>query len=560
MELISLKNLEGISKALIILLLTILIVMPAAIIILTSIYPDSKLDICAPFLILSDGEIKKVFINTILLGFLVVIMSTVFAMPLAMIMVKTSIRKHKRLEVIFMIPFMTPPYIGAMGWILFMQPNGYYDEFINLPINLNEHFFSLSGMVIIMSLQTFPFLYLILKNALIKIGGSREEAAYIHGGKSFYTFRRVVLPLLLSSYALGALLVFIKAIAEFGTPATFGRKIGFFVLTTEIHQYISSWPIDFSKATSVASMLLTICLGIWYVSSLVNRRYSYNLVSGKGMREKVYKLKFWQNLLAWSYVIGIFVISIGVTYFSILAASIMKLRSGGISISNFTFEYYTKLLSFDSQGMEALLNTLVLSIAATCICAILGTVLAISINKSKKLSEKIIDLFTILPNTIPGIVMVVGLILFWNSSWMAIPIYNTYGMVILTYVVLFLPYTVQYVKASYVQLDESLFNAGKVLGGSRIYVLRRIIVPLLIPGILAGWMMTFMISIRELVAPLMILPPSMSTASTYIYAQFEQGNLSLGMAMAVICVIITLIMLITINKVSDMLKLGGTIQ
>ena len=554
------KNLEGISKALIILLLTILIVMPAAIIILTSIYPDSKLDICAPFLILSDGEIKKVFINTILLGFLVVIMSTVFAMPLAMIMVKTSIRKHKRLEVIFMIPFMTPPYIGAMGWILFMQPNGYYDEFINLPINLNEHFFSLSGMVIIMSLQTFPFLYLILKNALIKIGGSREEAAYIHGGKSFYTFRRVVLPLLLSSYALGALLVFIKAIAEFGTPATFGRKIGFFVLTTEIHQYISSWPIDFSKATSVASMLLTICLGIWYVSSLVNRRYSYNLVSGKGMREKVYKLKFWQNLLAWSYVIGIFVISIGVTYFSILAASIMKLRSGGISISNFTFEYYTKLLSFDSQGMEALLNTLVLSIAATCICAILGTVLAISINKSKKLSEKIIDLFTILPNTIPGIVMVVGLILFWNSSWMAIPIYNTYGMVILTYVVLFLPYTVQYVKASYVQLDESLFNAGKVLGGSRIYVLRRIIVPLLIPGILAGWMMTFMISIRELVAPLMILPPSMSTASTYIYAQFEQGNLSLGMAMAVICVIITLIMLITINKVSDMLKLGGTIQ
>lgn len=560
MELISLKNLEGISKALIILLLTILIVMPAALIILTSIYPDSKLDICAPFLILSDGEIKKVFTNTILLGFLVVIMSTVFAMPLAMIMVKTSIRKHKWLEVIFMIPFMTPPYIGAMGWILFMQPNGYYDEFINLPINLNEHFFSLSGMVIIISLQTFPFLYLILKNALIKIGGSREEAAYIHGGKGFYTFRRVILPLLLSSYALGALLVFIKAIAEFGTPATFGRKIGFFVLTTEIHQYISSWPIDFSKATSVASMLLTICLGIWYVSSLVNRRYSYNLVSGKGMREKVYKLKFCQNLLAWSYVVGILVISIGVPYFSILAASTMKLRSGGFSISNFTFKYYTKLLSFDSQGMEALLNTLVLSIAATCICAILGTALAISINKSKKLSEKVVDLFTIIPNTIPGIVMVVGLILFWNSSWMSIPIYNTYGMVILTYVVLFLPYTVQYVKASYVQLDESLFNVGKVLGGSRIYVLRRITVPLLIPGILAGWMMTFMISIRELVAPLMILPPSMSTASTYIYAQFEQGNLSLGMAMAVICVIITLIMLITINKVSDMLKLGGTIQ
>jgi iron(III) transport system permease protein len=487
-------------------------------------------------------------------------MTTIFALPLAVIMAKTSLRKHRWLEVVLMIPFMTPPYIGSMGWILFMQPNGYWDQFVKFPINLSEHFFNLFGMVIIMSLQVFPFLYLILKNALVKIGGSKEEAAYIHGGKSFYTFRKIILPLLLSSYALGALLVFVKAIAEFGTPATFGRRIGYYVLTTEIHQYISSWPIDFPKATSVASMLLTTCLVVWYISSIVNRRYSYNLVSGKGVREKVYKLKLWQSFLAWLYIVLILIMSIGIPYFSILVASVMKLRSGGLSIDNFTFDYYIKLLSMNSEGMKALINTLALAFEATCICVILGTILAISINKSKKLLEKVIDLFSLLPNTIPGIVMVVGLILFWNSSWMPIPIYNTYGMVVLTYVILFLPYTVQYVKANYVQLDESLFNAGKVFGGKNYYILRRITLPLLVPGMLAGWMMTFIISIRELVAALMILPPSMQTASTYIYSQFEQGKLSLGMAMAVICVIITIIMLLAINKVSGMLKLGGTIS
>lgn len=559
MELMILKNFEGIWKSLIILLLIVLIVIPASLIILTSIFPENKLDIYTPFLNLFKEEIRIVFKNTIVLGILVVLMTTIFALPLSIIMAKTSVRKHKWLEVILMIPFMTPPYIGSMGWVLFMQPNGYYEQFIHLPINLSKHFFNLFGMVLIMSLQMFPFMYLILKDALIKIGGSKEEAASIHGGRSFYNFRKIVLPLLLSSYALGALLVFVKSISEFGTPATFGRKIGYFVLTTEIHQYISSWPIDFSKATSIASMLLTICLIVWYISSLVSRRYSYNLVSGKGTKEKIYKLKIWQSIMVWSYIVLLLATAIGVPYFSILTASIMKLRSGGLSVSNLTFDHYIKLLSIDSAGMEALLNTLGISMCATCICVVLGTIFAITINKSKKLSEKIIDLFSLLPNTIPGIVMVVGIILFWNSSWMVIPIYNTCGMVVLTYVILFLPYSVQYVKANYVQLDESLFNAGKVFGGKNLYNLRRITVPLLMPGMLAGWMMTFIISIRELVAPLMILPPSMQTASTYIYSQFEQGKLSLGMAMAVICVLITIIMLLVINKVSGRLKLGGTI-
>lgn len=556
---IILKHLKGIGKALIILLLIVLVVIPISFILFTSLFPNNKLDVTAPFLTFFKGDIRKTFINTIVLGIMVVLATTIIALPIALIMAKTSLRKHRWLEVILMIPFMTPPYIGSMGWILFMQPNGYFEQFIKLPFKLSHHFFNLFGMVLIMSLQIFPFLYLLLKNTFAKIGGSKEEAAYVHGGMGLYTFRKIILPLLLSSYALGALLIFVKSIAEFGTPATFGRRIGYYVLTTEIHQYTSSWPIDFPKATSVASLLLTTCLIVWYISSVVSRRYSYNLVSGKGVRERVYTLKLWQNLLAWLYIIVLLIISIGIPYFSILVASLMKLRSGGLSLNNLTLNHYIKLLSWNSSGMNALLNTLGLALIATCICVILGTIIAITIKKCRKFSEKIIDLFSLLPNTVPGIVLVVGLILFWNSSWMPIHIYNTYSMVVLTYVVLFLPYTVQYVKANHLQLDENLFNAGRVLGGKTHYIMRRIMLPLLIPGMLAGWMMTFIISIRELVAALMILPPSMQTASTYIYSQFEQGNLSLGMAMAVISVFITIIMLLAINKVSSMLKLGGTI-
>lgn len=551
---IGLNHYKRFGMTLAILLLLMLVVVPLFFIFLTSILPNGSLNLLAPFLIFIEKGLRKTFFNTILLGVLVVVGTTLFALPLAWILSKTAFRKHGWLDVVLMIPFMTPPYIGSMGWILFMQPKGYFEQFIPIVGNPSSYFFNLWGMVFIMSLHMFPFLYLILRNALLQVSGSIEEAAFVHGGKALYSFRRVILPLLLSSYAMGALLIFVKSISEFGAPATFGRRIGYYVMTTEIQKYTSSWPIDFSTATSLATVLLSTCLIVWYVSSTISRRFTYNLVSGKGSRGMVYVLKLWQTCVAWIYIIVLLTIAIGVPYFSILAASIMRLRGGGLVWQNLTLIHYEKLLAWGSEGMEALMNSLSLSLFVATICVTLGTVFALVIEKSRTWSQRIIDLCSLLPNTVPGIVMVVGLIIVWDAPWMPIPLYNTYGMVVLTYVIFFLPITVQYVKANYSQLDESLFQAGRVFGGKTFYILRRIMLPLLLPGIFAGWMMTFTISIRELVGALMILPPSMKTSPTYIYAQFEQGNLSLGMAMAVISVGLTIVMLLGINKISSKRK------
>ncbi|UQZ81144.1 Putative 2-aminoethylphosphonate transport system permease protein PhnV [Paenibacillus konkukensis] len=247
---------------------------------------------------------------------------------------------------------------------------------------------------------------------------------------------------------------------------------------------------------------------------------------------------------------GLLLLSIGVPYFSIIAASMMKLRGAGLEWSNMTLANYSELLAWGSKSMEALMNSLGLSLAAATISVLLGTYFALMIGRARSWPQRIADLFSVLPNTVPGIVIVVGLILLWNAPWNPVPLYNTYGMVVLTYVVFFLPYTVQYVKANFAQLDESLFQAGRVFGGSAAYIFRRILLPLIVPGMLAGWMMTFTISVRELVASLMILPPSMETSATYIFSQFEQGKVSLGMAMAVVSVGLTTLLLLGINLLS----------
>ncbi|MDR6554124.1 iron ABC transporter permease [Paenibacillus qinlingensis] len=533
------------------LLLAMLVVLPLLFVAWKSIWTKGTLDLLAPLRTVIEKDLSGVFTNSFMLGIWVVVGSTLLALPLAWIMAKTPLRKHRWLDIVLLIPFMTPPYIGSMGWILFMQPRGYLEQFFPGAHWVSTHFFTLFGMITIMSLHLFPFLYLILRNAIVQIGGNKEEAAAVHGASYSYTLRRVLLPLVFSSYIMGALLIFVKTLAEFGTPITFGKRIGYFVLTTEIQASISSWPVDFGKATSLASLLLMACLVLWYVQSLVVRKHSYNLVSGKSSQGKVMGYRGWQRALAWLYVIMVLATAIGIPYFSIISASLMKLRGNGLAWTNLTLRHYGELLTWGSPSMKALTNSMGLALLAACLAAALGTWFALTIGRGKRLPERITDMFSLLPNTVPDMVLVVGLIMLWNSAWMPLHLYNTYGMVVLTYVVFFLPYTVQYVKARNGQLDESLRQAGQVFGGKPWYVFRRIVLPLLLPGIIAGWMMTFTISLRELVASMMVLPPSMQTSATYIFAQFEQGQISLGMAMAVVSVGITTILLLIVNNMNS---------
>ena len=147
--------------------------------------------------------------------------------------------------------------------------------------------------------------------------------------------------------------------------------------------------------------------------------------------------------------------------------------------------------------------------------------------------------------------LVIGIMLFWNAIYDVLPLYNTMGIMVLAYVVLYLPYTVQYVTSSFTQINDNLIQAGRTFGGSPWYVFRRITLPMIVPGILTGWMMIFIIAFRELVTASLIAPPNVLVVSTYINREFEQGSVSLGMAMAVLCVLITTTALLIMNTVTE---------
>lgn len=485
--------------------------------------------------------------NSLLLGVLVILGTTILAFPMAFIRTKTTLQKYDWLDIVLTIPFMTPPYIGSMGWILFMQNNGFLQQLVPGTAWLSDAFFSLFGMVMVMSLHLFPFLYLMLKNTLLRINGSFLDAALIFGRSSLRNWLQVILPLLISSYVLGILLIFIKTLAEFGTPATFGSRIGFQVFTTEIHAYLSRWPVDIRMATSLSVFLLSVCLIIWYFQNLIGRKFTYSVLSGKTPAARERKDKWFIQMGSWFYVGFVLLFAIGIPYFSIIVTSLQKVRGDGLTAGNFTLASYQAVFTSGSAGLTAFLNSVVFSIFTAIITAIIGLFIALYIKKGETKKQQLLDFFSLMPNIIPGIVFVVGLIMFWNAPWLPATIYNTKAMVVVTYCVLFLPYAVQYTKSSLSQLDQSIFQSAAIFGRNSWDVYRAIIIPLLMQGILAGMMMTFIISMRELVAGLLILPPSVETGATFIYSQFEQGNVGIGMAVAVITVGMTVVFMFLLN-------------
>lgn len=539
---------KSVNKFIVLLLILLagLILCPLITVFAKAVIIDGRLDLYQAWENIASQENIETICNSLILGICVVLCSTVIAAPTAYLFSRTQFAKYQWMDILFMVPFMTPPYIASMGWIVFMQKNGLFQQLFPATGSWSEGFFCFGGLVLIMSFHVFPFLMTMLKNAMLNIPSSLEESGAVFGAGPIRRIRKIFAPLLTGNYAIGALLVFVKTLSEYGTPYTFGRRIGFYVFTTDIHKYSTTAPIDFGRSAGLSSILVVICIMMWLLQNNITSRTSYQLLNGKGNRVNRIKFPFWGKVAAWIWLLMVILVTIGIPYFSIIITSVIKLRGYGIAAGNFTLDHYKELFT-TKKAMEAIKQSIFLAVSSATICSVLGTTIVVVSRHAKGWMKKILEGISLLPEMLPSIVMVIGVMLFWNSIYQWIPLYNTIGIMILAYVILYLPYTVQYVTSSFTQMNENMIQAGRIFGGSPSYVFRRITLPMISRGIVAGWMMIFIIAFRELVTASLIAPPNTLVVSTYINREFEQGSVSLGMAMAVICVLITTTALMLLN-------------
>lgn len=499
---------------------------------------------------LAQADMLRVLFNTVQLSVLVVVFATVFAAPLALLRAWTPLKKHEWMEVFILIPFMTPPFASALAWMDFTRLGGVADLLFGKTVGKLAHdaIYSVGGMAFIMAAELFPFLYLILRNCFSSISASHLEAAQVAGASTWQQFTRVVAPLVVGPYSLGALIVFIKAAGEFGTPVTLGNAIGYPVLVSSIYQDVTIDPLNFSSAAASSSVLFALGVAAWAFQQWIARK---DLTGGGRVARQVHlRLSGPGKVVAWLYCALVFLGSVIIPYIAIILSAMTILRSQPPTPDNLTFDYFGIVLSTPS-AQEALLRSITLGAIGACtavLLALLVTLVGRAAARSRhRLPARVTDFFAVAPDTVPGIVLAIGFILLWNSPRLPWSPYGTQVILIMAFSVLFLPMTVQNIKTSAGAISPTVYEAAQVAGASGRQTLWRITLPLLAPGLFAGWILAFFVGIRELVMSSLIRPSNINLLAPWIMNQFDQGHRAEAMAMTLIGVGTSTVVLVLTN-------------
>lgn len=529
-----------------------LVALPIAFVILQAIFPhitrssfSEPLSALLPAL--REPELLGLIKNTALMGMGVVIGSALLAIPLGALRALTRVPGAALWDVIFLVPFLIPPYIAALSWAMTLQPGGYMQQLTGM--RAGGFLFSYWGIVFVMVLNVFPVVYFAVSRTMATVGGSLASVARVSGASQWRSFFSITLPLSIPGIAAGLLVVFALTIEEYGTPATLGTQAGYEVLVTAIHRRFSDWPIDMPGAAVLSLILVIMAMVAFYFQHwLVNRR-SYTTVSGKSRHVERVSLGRWQYP-----VLGLFalvaIISVVIPIAAVIATSFASTISRGLTMSNFSWRHYQTVFENGSGAMGALGTSISMATIAALITGILGALISYLVVRVRCRGHNVLDFLSLLPNTMPGIVVAVGLILAWNHPWWPFTVYNTGAMLVLAYCCLLLPYPVRYANACFQQVSPNLEAAALVSGAGFTRMFISIHVPILMPHLLVAMLLVFAIASRELVASLMVTPPGTQTVSTFVFGQFEQGSPGVGMAMSVIAIFSTTALLLAVTLFS----------
>ncbi len=521
--------------------LATLVLIPLLFVVLQAVFPDiARGSFGRPLehlnSVFEDPAMAGLIANTLKLGLSVVVASALLGVPLGVLRGLFDLPMARLWDLAFLVPFMIPPYIAAMGWILLLQPSGYLQQLSGQ--HLAGTLFSFTGVVLVMALNLFPAVYFAVSRAVSATGMRLGEVAQIFGASPLQAFRRVTLPLARPALAASLLLVFAASIEEYGTPAVLASNAGFFVLVTGIEQRFSSWPIDLPGAAVLSVVLMALALLAYSAQRWITAGRDYETQTGKPMANGARPLGLWRLPVLLLF-ISVATLSTLAPLFAIGATAFTGTLSGGLAWDNLSLRHFGVLFTQGSAALGALSTSFALATGAALITGVLGALLAYATLRTPSRAAGVLDALTILPNAMPGIVVAVGLILAWNQPWLPLTPYDTWSILLLAYACLLLPYPVRYAHAALRQIGHNLEASAFVHGASFWTTLRRIVLPLLGPSVGAAMLLVFVIASRELVASLLLTPTGMQTVSLFIWRQFDQGSVGQGMAMSLIAIGIT---------------------
>lgn len=488
-----------------------------------------------------DREFYLLFLNSLYFALGTCLITFLIGTYLAWISERTNTPLKKVFLVMALIPFIIPGILSTISWILLLSPKiGLINLVIKEVLRLESapfNVYSMWGMIWAEAIHLYPLVFLLMSAAFRNMDTSLEEAALSAGSSTFTTFRRITLPLMRPAMFSVLLVMFVRAIEAFEVPALVGVPAKISVFTTKIFLAIHQFPSDFGLAGSYAVTLLVIStVGVLIYGKITRKEERYATVTGKGYRPRVIDLGPWKYVTCAS-AFFIFFLAVVLPVFVLLWSSFIPYY--GVPsrelMAKMTLANYKYILNYP-LALTAFKNSFYLSVGSATLVMFLTSVIAWITVKSKLPGRAMLDNMTFIPIAMPGIVLGVSLI--WVYLTLPIPIYGTIWVLLLAYITKFMPYGIRAASASMIQINKELEEASLASGGTWFQTFRKVLLPLLMPGFVAGWIYISIIALRELSTSILLYSYNSTVLSIMAFDLWEGGQYTYVCALGVLMVLL----------------------
>jgi iron(III) transport system permease protein len=499
----------------------------------------------------TDPTFVEPLLTTFIIAISVSLACCLVAAPMGWIVARTDMPLRRMVRTLVTASFVTPPFLGAVAWELLAAPNsGLLNQLYRAVTGAGPDaalfdIYTLSGLIFVISCYTFPYVFVLVTNALDRVPGELEDASAMLGGSVWRTARRVTIPLALPALLAGALVAFLQAMTLFGSPAILALPAGFHTMTTKIWTLFQFPPKpELAAAASLPLLLLTVLL-LRAQSAVLGRR-GYVVVGGKSGAPRLVGL----GLLRWPAVLlclAVLCMPVFLPYGALLNAALSRLPSQLLTFETITFHNIRFVFLELSATKLAMKNTFLLGALAASCATLLAVVVAYLTARAAVAGHKALGFLATAPIAIPGIVLGVGLFLAYTRG--PIVLYGTLWILLLAYVTIELPAAYQQLQAAFRSLAPELEEAGRVLGASRARALLDITAPLLGPSLVATWCFVFVAVVRELSAAVILFTSETKVLSVLIFDLKESGDLAAIAVLGLSMLVLTAVVIVAANRI-----------
>src|SRR3954451_17821929 len=475
----------------------------------------------------------------------------IVAAPMGWLVSRTDMPGRQFIRALVTASFVTPPFLGAVAWELLAAPNsGLLNQLYRYVTRAESdevlfNIYSLTGIIFVISCYTFPFVFVLVANALDNMPGELEDASAILGGRAWTTARRVTIPLALPALVAGALVAFLQAMTLFGSPAILALPAGFHTMTTKIWSLFQYPPkLELAAAAAVPLLLLTIVL--LQAQKFILGRRGYSVVGGKYGAPRRVELKQWR-WAALALCLLVLLNPVFLPYFALLNAAFSPNATTLVTPATLTLHNIVFVFTELSSTQLALKNTVILGAATATIGTVLALVIAYVTTRRVVAGSRLLAFLATAPVAVPGIVLGVGLFLSYTRP--PFVLYGTLWILLIAFVTIALPAAYQQLQSAFRTVSVDLEEASRILGATRLQALSHITAPLLRTSVIATWCFIFVGVIRELSAAIILFTSETKVISVLIFDLNESGDLGAIAVLGIIMLVVTFAVVAAINRI-----------